>query len=197
MRYGLELITAPEFEPLRVEEARKQVRIFTSDHDDELAQLIQDARNEAEKATDRQICTATWELTLDRFPRSGDPIYLPKGRLQEVTSIQYNVDGEFVTWDEENYVVSASREPGRIVPAFGKFWPIARAEADAVKVRYVCGWTSQDAVPGLLKRAMLLCIGTWWVYREDASLPERALSAFRRFAIGDEFHQYSGCREAV
>lgn len=54
MRLQAELVTGPTVEPLTLNEAKKQLEIATSDttHDGQLAQMIQEAREQWEHDTD-------------------------------------------------------------------------------------------------------------------------------------------------
>jgi uncharacterized phiE125 gp8 family phage protein len=202
--YALVQTSAPAVEPIGIDEARKHCRITTTDDDDQIAAMIVDARVQAETSTDRQLITATWELGLDSFPTGTDPIYLPLGRLQSVTSIIYlDTSGASQTLSSANYRVITRREPGIIVPARGLAWPMADYQAESVVVKFVCGFglTERD-VPRLLRRAMLLCIGSWYINREDIItsdekskpilLPRGSAEIFEQFRLGDEFVCYGG-----
>ena len=83
----------------------------------------------AELATHRQLITASWELVVDRFPCSGQPLYLPVPRLQEITEISYlDGAGDEQIWDAENYTFAVEKEPAEVWPAFAQTWPVTRCE---------------------------------------------------------------------
>jgi hypothetical protein len=65
---------------------------------------------------------------------------LPKSPLLSVTSVQY-VDGSgaLQTLDPSQYLVDTATKPGRVTPAFGLAWPVARRQMDAVRVTFVAG----------------------------------------------------------
>jgi phage conserved hypothetical protein, phiE125 gp8 family len=200
MRYGLTLQTAPTVEPISIREARKQVELPESyaRHDELLGRLVTAARRRAEAITGRQICTATWDLHLDQWPDDLE-IYLPKPPLQSVTSITYvDGDGATQTWSSSNYVVSTSREPGLVRLAYNGTIPTTRYQPDAIRVRYVAGYT---AIPDDLKAAMLLMVGHWFEHREDAAdrsvteIPYGSTSLLQSYIAGDEFVDYSGACE--
>lgn len=75
MSYGLVQTVAPTAEPVTATEVKPWLRIDSGDtsQDAVLTPLISAARTYCENQTGRQFCTATWKLTLDRFPIGGTP----------------------------------------------------------------------------------------------------------------------------
>lgn len=201
--YGLVQSTLPTVEPVSLAEARKQVEIATGydRHDDHLTLLIAAARQRAEALTGRQLCTATWDLFLDNFAYGELYFVVPKPPLQSVTSITYvDTDGVTQTWSSANYVVSMSREPGRVSLAYGISWPEIRYQPDSIRVRYSAGYGLAGSVPQALKAAMLLMVGHWFDHREDvivgtstSEMPNAARDLLRQYECGEEFVQYAEC----
>lgn len=198
--YGLRLIT-PAADPALDMTAVKQHLRLADDSDDAYLRdiLIPAAAAEAEAATHRQLITATWELTLDRFPHYGQPIELPLGELQSVSSIKYTgAAGAEQTWAAADYRVDEMKEPALVWPAYGEIYPITRYEDAAVRVRYTCGYGAKHTnVPALLREAMLLVVGHLYVNREAvvtgtiaSELPLSARHIFERYALGDDFTRY-------
>lgn len=72
---GLRLITPPAVEPVTLAEAKAHLRVSIPDDDTLIAVLISAARQNAENYMNRQIITATWEVTFDAFPVSGMDYY--------------------------------------------------------------------------------------------------------------------------
>lgn len=188
MSYGLTLITPPSGEPITVDELKAHARIADHDADnDVLAAFITTAREYFETRTDRQLLTATWLLTLDRFP-GRDPddstplswrfgvVRIPRPPLQAVTLVQYvDADGATQTLATSEYQVSAARSPGRVAPARFKVWPIADPfTLDAVRVTFVAGYGAASAVPQRMKTAIALLAGHLYENREATA--EVALS---------------------
>lgn len=200
--YGLTNSTAATAEPVSIEEARKQVELPSgyANHDAHLSRLITAARQRAELITGRALVTSTWDLYLDCWPEGGDPIYLPKPPLQSVTSITYvDGDGATQTWSSANYVVSTSREPGRVALAYGASYPSIRVQPDCIRVRYAAGYGTASSVPQALKAAILLLVAHWFGNREEAvvgtnanELPTASKALLEQFTVGDEFFAYSG-----
>jgi uncharacterized phiE125 gp8 family phage protein len=148
---GLTLYTAPTLNPVGLPEAKLHLR-QESDEDDLLIQnLIYAATETAQVKTGRQFLTATYDYTLDDFPGC-DTIVLPRPPLASVTSITY-VDGDGVsqTLAATVYEVVTNTEPGGVRLKYDQIWPIVRDQADAVTIRYVCGWTSAANIPYSLK----------------------------------------------
>jgi len=162
---GIKIITGPETEPLTEDEAKLHLRVDATDEDTPIARLIVTARQEAENRTGRALITQTLELGLDCWPES---IRLPRPPLVSVSSIKYlDAAGALQTLDPSDYLVDNYREPGRIVPAYGKAWPLIRHQPNAILVRYVAGYGAASDVPAAIKNWMLLKIGTMYKMRSD------------------------------
>ncbi len=122
-----------------------------------LSALIKSARTSAEKMTRRALITQTLDYKLDCFPVC--ELWLPKPRLQSVTSITYvDTDGVTQTLASDQYRVDSDSEPARITPVYGAVWPYTRTVTNAVTVRYVCGYGAAASVPDSIKQWMLLRI---------------------------------------
>ncbi len=174
---------APESEPLALGEAKRHTAIDHKADDAILRNLIKAAREQVEAETHRQLVTATWQLTLDHFPRyhtatirrerdrcechAGNTIYLERPPIQQVTSIKYiDTAGVQQTLATSEYQVDAISEPGRIKPAFGKVWPATRFQMNAVTVEFTAGYGAGADVPEAAREAMLLLVGHWYLNRE-------------------------------
>lgn len=151
---------APTFEPLTVTEAREFCRIDDDSQDTTLATCIKAARERIETETRRAICTQTIRVTLDKFPRGDDDdsddfaIVVPRPPLQSVSSITYiDTTGTVQTLATDRYTVDSYSEPGRIVPAYGIYWPTTRDVPNAVTITAVVGYTAAT----MPARVKLLC----------------------------------------
>ncbi len=173
----LRIVTAPTSEPVTLAEVKAFARIdatgdTTADaaNDALIGSLITAAREEAEQITRRALLAQTLELTLDRFPRWGRCIELPRPPLGEVASVIYfdatNVE---TTMAEAAYVVldAAEAVPPSLYPAPGGFWPDAYRRPDAVRVRYTAGWPAAVYVPENIKTWLKLRVSTLWANRES------------------------------
>ncbi len=171
--------------------------------DPELARLVKATRSVAERRLRRSLITQSWTLLLDHFPGHGifptgwdwiegvgwhavgytgrtsreRAIELPFPPLQTVDAVTY-IDAGGVTQTlvkDTDYTVDTASEPGRIVPCFGKFWPLTRNQINAVSVSFTCGYGAPADVPDRFKQWMLLRIGTMDRNREDVVVDPRAV----------------------
>lgn len=164
---ALVIVTPPGTEPISAAEAKLHCRVDSADDDALITALIVSARQCAETETRRALVTQTIDLVLDEFPAWC--IHLPRPTIQSVTSITYiDTDGISQTLGASEYQVDAKGEPGRIVPSYGKVWPCARRQPNAVTVRYVAGYLNAAAVPQGIKQWMLLHVGHWYANRDAA-----------------------------
>lgn len=156
---------APTEEPVSLAEAKAHLRVTSTDEDTLIGALIVAARQWCESWTGRQFVTATWRLSLDRFPCW--MVELPKPTLQSVSAIVYDAaDGVATTLSGSTYRVDADSEPARITPAYGLIWPVTRWQTSAVRITYVAGYGAAAAVPLAIRQAMLLLVGHWYANRE-------------------------------
>lgn len=151
------------------------VQVYGSE-DSLLAGLIQAAREYAEGYQNRALCTQTWELVLDDWPR-GDYVDIPLPPLQSITSIKYkDSDGTETTWDDANYVVDTDSFVGRIALAYGSSWPSATLyPVSGIRIRFVAGYGLAVSVPQMVKNAILLLAAHLYENREagtDKALEE-------------------------
>jgi uncharacterized phiE125 gp8 family phage protein len=137
-----------------------------------LAILIASARAAGETITRRALMPQTWDLVLDRFPAW--ELSVPKPTLQSITSITYvDTNGAPQVLDPAAYLADPKSEPGRITPAYGLVWPIARWQTGAVTVRFVAGYADAASVPACIKSWMLLRIATLWENRSQLVIDTR------------------------
>jgi uncharacterized phiE125 gp8 family phage protein len=162
------IIAPPELEPITLEEAKLHLRVDGTDEDVLIGLLIIAAREAAEHETWRALMTQTLELGLSCWPCK---IYLPHPPVISVTSIKYlDLAGILQTLDPEDYIVDDYSEPAKIVPAYGKCWPMIRHQPNAILVRYEAGYPNITSVPQAIKSWMMLRIGTLYRNREDVAM---------------------------
>jgi uncharacterized phiE125 gp8 family phage protein len=190
---GLKLIAAPENEPISLVQAKAHLRVDSTDQDDLIEALITAAREKVEEETGRALITQTWEIALDYFVAPPDLRYvaypyltpakallLPKPPLRSLLRVSY-YDGngdEALLHDEvgsptviSDLVVDTYSAPGRLVPASGGNWPSVQDRANAVTIRYSCGYgDTGESVPMPLRQAMLLLIGHWFSVAEAVNI---------------------------
>ena len=166
---GLVRTVAPEVEPVTVPEGKTHCRVDHADEDTLIETLIQSARETCENRIHRSLITQTWRLTLDAFPRHLEPIELPMGPVQSVTSISYvDDDGATQTWASSDYRVDTDSIVARVTPVYNGSYPSTRDVTGAVTVTYVTGYGDAGSdVPAGIKAAMLLLVGHWYEHREQ------------------------------
>lgn len=192
---ALNIITQPASEPITLTEAKLHCKVDHDDDDALITNLIQAAREEAEHELNRPLITQTWELTLDAFPDV--EIALGKANVLAITSVTYiDEAGDSQTIAAENYSLdNADTASCWVLPAEDYEWPTTLDTANAMAVRFTCGYgASAAAVPGTIKAWMLIRIGSLYKHREDfvagisvTKLPEqftdRLLDRFRVYGL--------------
>lgn len=132
-------LTQPETEPVTLAEARRQVRVVLSDHDDDLIDAIRAARTAVETFTNTIVARRNFAAILPAF---SDEIRLPRPTAT-IASVAYRDGaGDTQTLDPLSYYLDRSlsivrRLPGYTYPATGDYF-------DAVTVTFSAGW---DPVP--------------------------------------------------
>ena len=164
---SLTLVTAPEQEPVTLAEVKAQLRLDIDEDDALLWRLMVAARVWVEGQTKRALLTQTWDQTIDYdwpYYRHLPHIRFEKNPVQSVSSITY-MDGSSPnpTLSSANYIVVSREHGSYISPAYGVTWPNVRTVPEAIKVRFVAGYTS---VPEPLKHAILLLVAHWYENRE-------------------------------
>lgn len=184
---GLKVITAPTVEPVTLADAKLHLRVDVSEEDTLITSLISAAREECEHLLERAIAEQTLEVSLDEFPDDG--IKLPRPPIKSITSVTYvDPDGVTQTMASGDYYLDDAQEPSWLLPAYGGAWPSTREEANAVKVRYVAGYTD---CPDVIRAWILLRVGTLFYSREaDSDKPvqpspfvDRLLDRYRIWGV--------------
>jgi uncharacterized phiE125 gp8 family phage protein len=166
---ALNLVTPPSAQPVDLVEAKSQCRIDVDDDDALVSGYIEAATTHVENVTNRQLITATWELTLDYWPMSID---IPRAPLQSVVSVQYvDTAGTTTTLATNQYRWRATSGPfaarGNITRNYGVSWPSLYDVSDPVIVRFTAGYgTSGADVPAPLRQAILMLVAHWYINRE-------------------------------
>jgi len=140
-------------EPVTVDELKLYCGIdsgFTTD-DALLTAAITAGREFVQSETGRQLPAATYDLTLDGFPKM---IYLPRSPVASVVSIKYqDTDNAEQTLAASKYVVDVvdPERVSRIVLALNAAWPATYDSINTVVVRFTCGYAT---VPAMLLAAV-------------------------------------------
>lgn len=167
----LHVTTAPATEPLSLAEAKAHLRVDGTDEDTLITNLIEAARDVFEQETGRQVITATYRGSLDRFPVRST-IAIPKPPLQSITSITYlDSAGAIQTWAASEYTVSTFSGPfalqGMIFPVANETYPDTFPLPNAVTVNFVAGYGGASTdVPEGVRAAIKGIVGELFEQRE-------------------------------
>jgi uncharacterized phiE125 gp8 family phage protein len=171
----LKLIEAPTDYPITLAQALEHCRITETTEDTYVTVLIGVACEYAQSRTGRAIGAQTWERAFDCFPSQ---IELPNVPLIDVVSVTYiDPDGVETVLAADIYTVDTHSLTPRIIPAYGECWPSARAQVNAVIVRYTCGYfadpgspasppEADQALPKRLHQALLMLINEMYDTRQ-------------------------------
>lgn len=185
------LITPATGQALTLEYAKQHIRALGDADDVLIATYIEAAASYFMEQTGRAILTETRQAGLDAFPFVGASgsnarIELPHPPLIRVTSVSY-IDSDGVLqsfddggspvtpyWRDVPYAGPYARR-GFVEPEYGRTWPIARLETDAVRIVYTCGYgeTAED-VPPLVRGILCYLVGHFDTFRSAGV--ERAVS---------------------
>lgn len=173
---GLELVTAPQSEPIDLATAKAHMHVDSNDDDTLITALIAAARERVEGFTQRALITQTWKLVLDM---PNNKVRIPKPPLQKVSSIEViDTDGSASTIDPKDYIVDTSGIYGRVTPTKASrlafvdpelwrgIWPWHRGFASFI-VTFDAGYgDTADAVPEALRTAILMLTAQMYENRE-------------------------------
>ena len=161
-------LTQPTTEPVTIAEARQQVRVLNSVHDQDLIFAISAARVAAETYINQIISPRTFAAVMPAFC---DVIRLP-GPLQSVQSVTYrDADGATQTLDPATYYVDRTRAAVMRSPMAD--WPAVGRYHDAVTINYTAGWA---ACPWDIQQAIRLLLTHFFENRgsENIAMPSNA-----------------------
>ena len=166
---ALKRITPPAATPVTLAEAKAQCRVDGTDEDALLLAYIEAATAAAEHELGRKLITQTWEAVFDAFPAGAVELNAP--RVQSIVSVTYiAADNTTATLASNAYVLDADQPPGWLHPAAGTTWPATADAANAVRVRFVCGYgdAPADIAPNV-RAWILMHVATAYRNRETAA----------------------------
>lgn len=179
---ALKLIMPATTTPISLQEAKDHLRVNHSDDDMLIQLLIKSVTDYVEGPYGflaRALIDQTWELTIDGFPTNEVKIPLPP--LIEVVSVSYDdAAGDAHVLTISDYTVDNISEPGWIVPNSSSGWPSTFDGINAVRIRYRAGYVDNSTsppsgeVPGDIKAALLLHLGSLYEHRETVVIGQTA-----------------------
>lgn len=157
-------VTGPTQEPVTLTQAKKQLEIPSdlSDHDEQLIEVIQQAREQWEHDTDTALLTQTLSVTASHF---WDGMELPRRPIQSISSITY-FDGDNSQQTLASSIYQLDAPNRRIRLAYLQNWPTTAIRWDAITITYVAGYAARSSIPGMAKRAILLQLARWFEDRD-------------------------------
>lgn len=165
---SLTLTTPPSTEPVSLDEAKAHLKVDSTAEDALIASLITAARARAEWHTGRALVTQSWTLWLDAWP-GGGIVEIPLPPLQSVTQVAlYALDDTMSVLDPALYQVDAASAPARLAQknCFPPLVTNLRA-VNAAAVSFTAGYGAADAVPQLIKEAILQIVADLYTHRGD------------------------------
>lgn len=156
------LSVEPAGEPVSLTLAKKHLEVSGSDHDAQIAHLIEAARRQWEHDTSRYSINQTWVLKLDMF-------YELRFNEQPVSSISsityYDTANSSQTLSTDIYELDAAA--GALRLKADQEWPGTYERWDAVTITYVVGGNADNStVSSLDVQAMLLLVGYYFENRD-------------------------------
>ncbi len=165
---NVELVTAPQDEPISLQAAKDHLRVTLSDDDTYIGDLIKAATESCERFQDRAYITQTWRLWLDNFP-GGDTIRLPRPPLQSVTAINWYSPADVATEVATTvYRPDVNRFKGIVVLKDGEQWPSDDLRsAGGVSIEFNAGYgNAASNVPFHIRQLILITLANWYENRE-------------------------------
>lgn len=189
-------IDAPDDLPLDLETLKTDLRISSDELDDVIvSQYVPDAVEWAEGVMRRSIVARAHRWILAEFPCDADQtIYLPRGKVQSVTSIAYSNGGAITTLRGassgspvgSDYQEDLRGPVGRLLPNRGASWPSVDIDVPSpIVITFTAGWPA-TSVPPDLKRALTASVSDAMEAKGlikggdfDPDFREKLLSAWR------------------
>lgn len=151
----LQQVTAPVCAPIHIGEARPYVKQDITDEDVIIKMLVDGLTQEVQTACQRQMVVARYLQVQDGFPGAGlsgltgygeefslvdNAALLMVSPCVQVVSIRYlDTSGTWQTMPPADYTVDLACEPTRIMPVFGKIWPVTQPQIGAVQILFDAG----------------------------------------------------------
>jgi uncharacterized phiE125 gp8 family phage protein len=161
------ITTQPATEIYTLQEVKDYLKVDDATEDTLITNLLQSARQAAERYLNQALITQTITEKLDRL--SSPIIYLSVSPVISVSSFQYQ-DGNNVTqtFDSNYYVVDTFEKPARIALSSGKTWPTLYGNINDVTITYTAGYSTESSgVPAQIKQAILLMVTDAYDNRQD------------------------------
>jgi uncharacterized phiE125 gp8 family phage protein len=159
-RYKLK--TAPTFEPVTLEQLKRNVRIGSQDEPDTtqdilLQETLHMAIDQVQTDIGRQLARATYTAYMDNFPATGE-MELTKGPVGEIVVIKYyNLANVLTTMSPADYLLDNVELTARL--RFLNTYSVYGDRLNGVEIEFTCGYATAAEIPKDLVDAIVL-LGT-------------------------------------
>lgn len=164
--YPLTLVTPAVEEPISLARTKAHLRVDIADDDTYIGELIEAARDMAERRLGQALVSRTYTAELP-----GWPVYLelPYPPLASVGPVVYDdADGVERTLSTSYYRAATSSTPGLLEWTSAFVAPALDASADyPVRVTFVAGYGAASDVPASARHAIRMLVGHWYENREQ------------------------------
>lgn len=184
MAYALTVTVPPTTLAIRIEAAREFVRADEVPSESFLLdQFIRDATQRLQEYLGRSLMTQTLTLRLDAFPGGCSAIELPRPPVQSISWVKYlDAAGVEQILDAGLYQLDPYSDRPRLAPVHGGTWPTALADLNAVRIQYLAGYATAEAVPPVILTALFNLVGALYHYRAVDDQEPRLRSAMEAAA---------------
>lgn len=172
---------APTFEPVTLDEAKKQVEVPLDDtyHDEHLTELISAAREQVEHDTGIVVATGSFTWKFAEWP-SADWLVLPIRPVTAAAISYVDLSGATQSFSGSNFVLASGAVSPAIMLAYGASWPTHRGHYQDITVTLTAGYSSALTVPKLVRQAVLIDVARRFEDRTGAERGEQDLAAYVR-----------------
>ena len=170
-RYKLK--TAPTFEPVTLEQLKRNLRIGTQDEPDDsqdalLQEILDTIIEEVQFDIGRQLARATYSAYLDDFPASGDMV-LTRGPVGEISSVKYyNQLNVLTTLAAADCLLDNVELTARV--RFLNTYNVYSDRLNGVEIEFTCGWATAAEIPKDLVDAVVLLASERFLNPENPGL---------------------------
>lgn len=156
------LITPPATEPITLDETKEFLNMLGITDDDALiTTFMESARGYAEKYTNRQLVTATYELYSSEFIQD---LTMPKNPIQSISSIEYmDETGSYVPLSTDDYYLYGSDD---IFKIYFDTLPSHKKHKEAVKITFIAGYGDATDVPTTIKTFLKILVSNMYENRD-------------------------------
>ena len=171
---NLTLKTAPEFLPITMQIAKKQLKMEGVEDDDDLIEIqLGSATELVEVETRRALMKQIWNLHINDW--HAEIVVGGKNPVQSIQAVKYvDVEGEEQTLDVDQYQFVNSGPSAKIYFNGDALPELEDDNYDRIKIELICGYSAsasesvqQAAVPKPIKSAILLKLASLYEGRED------------------------------